>query len=139
MLIMTCRIVQVNGQLSIVNKFTIHLFTIHKMMWYITTWVHFKLALQARRKIWDIPVRFLCGLCEKLCISFAVIFYRKVLRKGAQSRVKGVYIIAAGWWVHQPGRTCRGRCPHQPHEAKRCDNLEYTPVKRRTLQILLIF
>ena len=93
MLIMTCRIVQVNGQLSIVNKFTIHLFTIHKMMWYITTWVHFKLALQARRKIWDIPVRFLCGLCEKLCISFAVIFYRKVLRKGAQSRVKGVYII----------------------------------------------
>jgi hypothetical protein len=71
----------------------------------------FQIGPAGARKTWDIPVRFLCGLCEKLCISFAVIFYRKVrkvLRKGAQSRVKGVYIIVAGWWAHQPGRPVVG-------------------------------
>jgi len=22
--------------------------------------------------------------------------------------------IVTGWWRHQPGQICRGRCPHRP-------------------------
>jgi hypothetical protein len=57
----------------------------------------------------------------------------------------GAFQIVAAWWRHQPGcppwavHFYRQAGPHRPHEAKQCDNLEYTTSISFSHQPLFIY
>ena len=52
-----------------------------------------------------------------------------------KSKLKGVFQIVANWWRTPTGAFHCGRCLHRSNEAAKIDNLKWTKLKLKCIEI----